>query len=112
MDASIKAIAQTIVVDMGGRLNGNAKEIFEDELLPQLQDARQVILDLGRVTFLSSYALRMLLLLHRQVTRDGGRLLLVGLSEELSDTMAITGFLDFFTIHDTLAHGLQALEPG
>lgn len=110
MQVKIKAIAKTTVVEMQGRLNGNAQAIIEGEILPSLKEVRQVILDMRNVTFLSSFGLRMLLLLKRQVTGSGGRLVLVGLSEELRDTMSITGFHDFFTFYNTLAEGLEALE--
>lgn len=110
MNVKVKAIAKTTVVEMNGRLNGNAQSIIEDQILPHLPSAKRVILEMSKVTFLSSFGLRTLLLLHRQIAGEGGRLVLAGLSEELRDTMSITGFLDFFTHYPTLAEALEALE--
>ena len=110
MNVKVKAIAKTTVVEMQGRLNGNSQAIVEDQILPHLSSAKRVILEMSKVSFLSSFGLRTLLLLHRQISGAGGRLVLVGLSEELRDTMSMTGFLDFFTIYPTLAEGLEALE--
>jgi len=53
--------------------------------------------------------LRMLLLIYRQATAKEGRVVLVGLSDEIKDTMTMTGFLKFFVIADSLQNGLQAL---
>jgi anti-sigma B factor antagonist len=47
--------------------------------------------------------------MYRQVARQNGSMVLVGLAEEIKDTMSITGFLNFFTIRDTVDEGLKAL---
>jgi anti-sigma B factor antagonist len=49
----------------------------------------------------------MLLSVYRQISGNQGRIVLVGLSEELKDTMSMTGFLGYFTVQDTLETGLQ-----
>ena len=59
---------------------------------------------------MSSAGLRMLLSTYRQVTSKNGRIVLVGLSEEIQDTMSVTGFLKFFTICTTLESGLATLK--
>ena len=48
------------------------------------------------MAYMSSAGLRMLLVIYRTIVGQGGKVVLVGLSEELQDTMALTGFLDFF----------------
>jgi anti-sigma B factor antagonist len=52
----------------------------------------------------------MLLSLYRQISGNQGKIVLVGLSEELTDTMSMTGFLGFFTVQDTLESSLQLFE--
>jgi anti-sigma B factor antagonist len=59
---------------------------------------------------MSSAGLRALLSTYRQVTSQQVALVLVGLSEEIKDTMTATGFLNFFTVHDTVEIGLTALK--
>jgi anti-sigma B factor antagonist len=51
----------------------------------------------------------MLLSMYRQISRGDGGIVLVGLSEEIKDTMSVTGFLNFFVNCDTVDEGLQAL---
>ena len=51
----------------------------------------------------------MLLATYRNVVGHGGHVVLVGLVEEIKDTMEMTGFLDFFAHFDTLAEGIAAL---
>jgi len=51
----------------------------------------------------------MLLLLYRQATAKDGKVVLVGLSDEIKDTMSMTGFLKFFVVTDSLDEGVRAL---
>ena len=67
-------------------------------------------MDMTQVQYMSSAGLRMLLSMYRQTQGKEGKLVLVGLSEELQDTMSVTGFLDFFTISETVDAGLTALK--
>ena len=47
--------------------------------------------------------------MYRQVSRQNGGIVLVGLADEIKDTMSVTGFLNFFTIRDTVDVGLKVL---
>ena len=47
------------------------------------------------VEYMSSAGLRMLLSMYRQISRQNGGIVLVGLAEEIKDTMSVTGFLNF-----------------
>jgi anti-sigma B factor antagonist len=51
-----------------------------------------------------------LLSTYRQVSSLHGTVALAGLSEDLKDTMSMTGFLAFFTVHDTTESGLLAMQ--
>ena len=51
-----------------------------------------------------------MLSMHRQATANKGQLVLVGLSEDIKDTMAATGFLNFFATQDTVEAGLATLQ--
>ena len=62
------------------------------------------------VAYMSSAGLRMLLSLYRNISGNQGRIVLVGLSVELQDTMSMTGFLGYFTLADSVEAGLQALS--
>jgi anti-sigma B factor antagonist len=61
------------------------------------------------VPYMSSAGLRVLLMVYRRVSGKGGRAVLVGLSEDLKDTMSLTGFLDFFAHKDSLEAGIAEL---
>jgi anti-sigma B factor antagonist len=68
-----------------------------------------ILLDLSRMSCLSSAGLRVLLVICRQAERNGARLTLAGVPAEVRAVMAATGFLEFFAVADTVAAGVQAM---
>ena len=65
---------------------------------------------MSRVSYMSSAGLRMLLASYRAIAGKGGTVLLAGLSEDLSDTMSLTGFLSFFKTSATVLEGVGLLK--
>ncbi len=59
---------------------------------------------------MSSAGLRVLLLLHRKADPAGVKLALTCLPPELADTMAITGFLQYFQIYATIEEGIKVVQ--
>ena len=91
------------VVTCEGHIDGRTAPELQAALAPVLGEFATVVLDLSQVAYMSSAGLRVLLLVHRQLNAKQGRVVLVGLSESLAETMRITGFLQFFETHATLA---------
>jgi anti-sigma B factor antagonist len=69
-----------------------------------------MILDLSKVDYLSSAGLRLLLLLYREFAAKKGKVVLLGVSEEIRTVMSHTGFLNFFTLAGSEAEARQALS--
>jgi anti-sigma B factor antagonist len=98
------------VVGIEGELDGNTAPVAQAQVLPLIQPGCKLVLDMTRVAYMSSAGLRMMLLIFRQVAGKGGKIVLAGLSEEIKDTMSLTGFLDFFTTADTVDAALVAAQ--
>lgn len=109
MDIQIKTIEQVTVVALEGDIDGNSAPQAQAQILPLAQPAAKILLDLHKVPYMSSAGLRLLLVIYRTLSGNGGKVALIGLSEEIADTMSLTGFLDFFSHHDSLEAGLAAL---
>ncbi len=108
--ATLNTIDQVTIVELIGDIDGSTASLVQEQVLPLAQSAARILLDLTQVPYMSSAGLRMLLSVYRQISSHSGEVILVGLSEEIHDTMSITGFLDFFTTRDTLDSGLEALK--
>jgi anti-sigma B factor antagonist len=102
--------ATTTVIAIDGQLNSTTTAQIQDQVLMSAHEGRRVLLDMSGVNYLSSAGLRMLLLLYRRVRENHGIMALAGLSEEVSDVMSITGFLDLFTVYEDRNDGLTAFR--
>jgi anti-sigma B factor antagonist len=109
MEISVTKSQDVTVVEMTGDIDGNSAPSAQAQVLPLAEPGARIILDMSKVPYMSSAGLRMLLVVYRTVKSRGGNVVLVGLSEELRDTMALTGFLDFFEHYDTIDQGMAAL---
>jgi len=99
----------TVIVLDGSLDSGTAPAVQEDlrELIPE---RGRVLLDLSRMSYMSSAGLRVLLLAYRQARGNGARVALAGIPPEVHSVMAATGFLDFFTVTDAVDDGVEALS--
>ena len=97
------------IATLSGEIDGHTAGQVQEALLPLFETAPSIVMDMTDVTFMSSAGLRTLLLLYRQAEAKNGRVVLVGLSEQIADTMSITGFLGFFTVCNSLADALATL---
>jgi len=100
---------ETAIACLVGEIDGKTAPEAERTLQPLVEGAERIVLEMGGVTFCSSAGLRTLLLLYRIATAREAGIALVGLSEEIRDTMSMTGFLDFFVVTDTLDEAFAAL---
>lgn len=109
MEITQSIIQDVNVVKLAGDLDGNTAPGVQDQILPLANSNVKMILDMSGVSFMSSAGLRMLLVMYRTINSKSGKVILVGLSEDIRDTMSMTGFLDFFTYFETLDDGLKTI---
>lgn len=93
-----------------GSLDGKTVPEAREQLRPILDSNDRLILDLKKVDFLSSAGLRLLLLLYRELTARKGKLVLLGVSDDIRTVMSHTGFLNFFTLVNSESEAIQAVS--
>ena len=103
-------VSQITLIEMNGEVTYSTAPTVEQQLLPLGQHGVKLLLDMTKVPYMSSAGLRMMLSLYRQVTNQEGQIVLVGLVDDIKDTMSITGFLDYFINCDTVEAGIAALK--
>ena len=88
---------------------GNIQELG-DELfgLVEKSGVKSLLLDFGRVEFLSSAALNKLILLDKKVRQHEGRLKLCNLRPEIHEVFVITRLNQLFEILDTVDGALKS----
>jgi len=107
IEITVERLKQASVVTIAGEIDAISAALVQERVLPISVSGCKIILDMSKVAYMSSAGLRILLSIYRQISSNQGKLILVGLSEELKETMSMTGFLDYFTIRDTLEMGFQ-----
>jgi anti-sigma B factor antagonist len=110
MDISVESVEEVVLVRIVGDVDGSTAPQAQNQIMPLVQPGSKILLDMSGVPYMSSAGLRMLLSTYRQVANQNGRIALIGLAEELKDTMEVTGFLKFFTSCETVDEGLKALK--
>lgn len=97
------------VVELAGEFDSLTAPTSRDELVRLASSGDPLLLDLTKTSYMSSAGLRVLLLVYRQATGSATPVALVGVPQLIHDVMAATGFIDFFTIADTVEDGLDVL---
>ncbi len=96
------------VVTLSGSIDSKTAPGIREGLLAALQETKNVIINMSAVDYLSSAGLRLLLLAYRDVTAKSGKIVLVGVSEEIQDVMSNTGFIKFFQLANTESEALTS----
>jgi anti-sigma B factor antagonist len=110
MKINITDIDQIKVIEVNGDIDASSAPTAQQEILPVASAGFPILLDLTQVPYMSSAGLRVLLSIYRQIAAKEVPLVLVGVSEEIQDTMSVTGFIDFFTMCETREAGLEQLK--
>jgi anti-sigma B factor antagonist len=91
-----------VYITIQGSIDSNTAGELQSRIMEELTSCNRVIMDLTAVVFLSSAGLRVLLMLYRQLNANGGKVLLVNVSEEICDIMSMTGFINFFELYASI----------
>ena len=111
MDVQVKPYDdETTVVSAIGDVDGSTAPQLQEQVLAVAQPDCRLLLDMTEVGYMSSAGLRVMLLLYRQISGGKGKVVIVGLNDDIKSTMSATGFLKFFTTADTLEAGKAALD--
>jgi anti-sigma B factor antagonist len=97
------------IAELVGDIDGKTASGVLDALAPIVSTGKGMIVDMSGVGYMSSAGLRMLLTLYRQAAASKSQLVLVGLSEEIKETMDTTGFLPHFTLAGDVQTGMLAI---
>lgn len=106
----VRVEEEVLVAEVAGSIDGRTAPELQQRVLDRIEQALDVVLDVGRVPYMSSAGFRMLLLLHRTLGARGGKLLLAGLSDDIQDTMETTGFLQYFPLGADVAEALTLVR--
>jgi anti-sigma B factor antagonist len=102
MNVEITTQIGIIIISVEGNIDSKTAGELQSQIMGRVTETDKVILDLSKVNFVSSAGLRLLLMIYRQIKSKDGKVILVGVSEEIRDVMSMTGFINFFEFSDTV----------
>ncbi len=91
------------IIEVKGQVDSKTVGDLKDYLDENIQGDLPVALELSEVPFMSSAGLRTMLILNRKTQDLNIKLCLVGLIEEIAETMKVTGFYQYFTNYQSLS---------
>lgn len=98
------------IIEIEGDIDSKTSSQFEAGAKEAATKHTKIAINLTAVEYMSSAGLRVLLMVYRNIKAENGRVVLVGVSEEIQDVMSTTGFINFFTIVATLEEALTILK--
>lgn len=109
MEISENQQAGVYIVAIDGRIDTQGAFELDEHLQKAVkQGHHHMVLDMQKVKYISSNALRTMADVLNQNKEKGGDLKLVGLSPKVLRVLQIVGFDKFFSIYDTLDEAMQA----
>ncbi|MCR5490841.1 MAG: STAS domain-containing protein [Bacilli bacterium] len=99
MTITKKQNGSELLVELSGRLDTITAPEFNKFLTENLSGIKTLIIDLGKVDYVSSAGLRVLLLAHKTMAEEG-QLIIRHVIKDVMDIFTMTGFNEIFTIED------------
>lgn len=99
MEIIINKIEEVTTVQFIGRLDTPASQEANETLAPVMEDAGgTIILDCGKMTYISSSGLRIFLSIRKSSLQKGGKVIVSGINNDIRCVFMMTGFLNLFDI--------------
>lgn len=107
MDIKSTVRGNATIIEISGKLDSLTAPQAQQTIMPLLE-AGPVVLDAGKLQYVSSAGLRMLLLVAKKLSSKNRKAVLSGVSADIQDVMKMTGFDHMFEFHPTLDAALAA----
>lgn len=107
MNVNIKTDGNIVIISIEGSIDSKTAGDLQSQIMEKVSETNNVLLDLTKVDYVSSAGLRVLLMIYRQIKSKNGKVILVGVSEEIRDVMSMTGFINFFEITNNINNALK-----
>ena len=105
-----ETISEAFVIQPEGRLDAITAAEFEKEVTPMLQSEHNVLIDFGKIDYISSAGLRSILILVKEMKKHEKVLILCCLNDAIKEVFCISGFDSIMTICPTIEEGLAFLK--
>ncbi len=111
MEIQNQPLGETAVVEIAGKVTIGYDAKMRDAILDATDaGARNVLLKMDRVTKIDSSGIGELAAAHQRIRKNGGRFLLVGLSQKLAAPLQIANLMGVLESYPNVEEALAALD--
>lgn len=90
---------QNFIISLKGRLDTITSPQLEEEINHySLDEFKTVTVNMRELEYISSAGLRVILMLHKNMIKSGGKLALVNVNDMVMEIFSMTGMTDFLNI--------------
>ena len=99
---------KALLFRLDGRLDATSSPHLENKLNEQVEAGQKnILLDFGQVDYLSSAGMRLLLSATRRLAKDGGKLALCSIGDDVMEIIKVAGFERILHIYSTEQEALS-----
>ena len=110
MEISQKREGEVVVLGPVGQIDNETSPVFQTELLQAVGEGNgRVLVDFGRVDYISSAGLRALMTASKKTKAGGGRIGVAALNKMVKEIYEISRFTLVVPAFDTIAEAITAL---
>ena len=100
MDLNVELIENKLYIHISGRLDTNTAPDLENAIKTNLLDSKELNLDLKDLDYISSAGLRLILVMHKNMSNKKGKLTVLYPKDDVMEVFDMTGFSSFLNIED------------
>jgi len=103
MTIETRTVGAVVILDLAGRLaSSEGDQQLRDKVRSLVFEGhRQLVFNMARLSHIDSTGLAAMIASYHVVNKAGGRLVLVGMTDRVSNVLAITKLLTVFDAHDS-----------
>jgi anti-anti-sigma factor len=111
MKIAVENTSGLLVIHTEGRLDAITSIEFEKDVLPLIQQSgKPVLVDFGKLDYISSAGLRTLIFLTKEMKKNNNLLAICCLSQAVMEVFSISGIDAIISIYPTIEEGITALK--
>lgn len=108
MTIAIESNEKAHIVSLQGQVNSSNAATVEAEVLAVVQQgAKNVLLNMTELSYISSAGLRVVLVLAKRLKQAGGKLVIYGMQPHVREVFDVSGFLAILNVTATRAEALE-----
>ena len=110
MKTTIRKVDKLVILDLKGKITIGTGDVMLREHINKVLDQgeRNIILNMGEVTYMDSSGVGELISSYTSVTKRGGKLKLLNLTGKIKDLLHITQLITIFEIYDSEAEAVAS----